>query len=108
LRYSRSNLIAGGCPAENISVSHQVGVDLKTEEKADLWLGVLREEEGKAANIITLDRAAAQLSPDGLIIFSAGSTAITRLAAYVAVEGRLRLKSRERRRGYSLLSLALA
>lgn len=107
LRYSHSNLVTNGCPPECISVFHQVGVDLKTGEQADLWLGVLREEEGKAANILTIDQIAAQLSPDGLIILSAGSTAITRLAADVAAQGQLRIKSRERWRGYSLLALVL-
>jgi hypothetical protein len=105
LRYSRLNLVLNDCPPERINASHQVGIDSNSEEKADLFLGVLREEEGKDATFLTLDRAAAQLSPDGLIILSAGSTAITRLVAYVQSQGFLRIKTRERRRGYSLLVL---
>jgi 16S rRNA (guanine1207-N2)-methyltransferase len=108
LRYSRLNLALNDCPVERISISHQVGIDSKSEEKADLFIGVLREEEGKAATFLTLDRAAAQLSPEGMIILSAGSTAVTRLVAQVASRGLLRIKTRERWRGYSLLALERA
>jgi len=105
LRYSRLNLVLNGCLPESISISRQVGIGIKSGEKTDLFLGVLREEEGKEATFLTLDSAAAQLSPDGIIILSAGSTAVTRLVAYVASQGLLRIKQRERRRGYSLLVL---
>jgi 16S rRNA (guanine1207-N2)-methyltransferase len=105
LRYSRLNLVLNDCPPERISISHQVGIDLKSEEKVDLFLGGPREGEGKDASFLTLDRATSQLSPDGVIMLSASSTAITRLVAYAASQGILRIKSRERRRGYSLLVL---
>jgi hypothetical protein len=107
LRYSRLNLVLNDCPPERISISHQVGIDLKSEEKVDLFLGGPREGEGKDASFLTLDRATSQLSPDGVIMLSASSTAITRLVAYAASQGILRIKSRERRRGYSLLVLEL-
>ena len=105
LRYSQFNLTLNGCPPEQVSISHQVGVDFSSGEKVDLFLGVLREEEGKDATFLTLDRAAAGLSASGVIMLAAGSTAITRLAAYTESQDRLRLKTRERRRGYSLLVL---
>jgi 16S rRNA (guanine1207-N2)-methyltransferase len=105
LRYSRLNLTSNGCPLEKISVSHQVGIELKSAAKADLVIGVLREEASQKANSIILDQATTQLSPGGMIILSAGSTAITRLVDYVASQGLLRTKTRERRRGYSLLAL---
>ena len=105
LRYSRLNLVLNQCPPESISISHQVGLDFRFEDKADLIIGVLREEEGKEAAILTLDQATARLSPNGMIIVSSGSTAITRLADYVASQGLLKIKVRERRRGYSLLAL---
>lgn len=105
LRYSRLNLALNHCPPEKISISHQVGIDSISGEKADLFIGVLREDEGKEATLLTLDHAAAQLSPDGLIILSAGSTAVTRLIAYVESQALLRIKTRERWRGYSLLLL---
>ena len=108
LLYSRINLALNGCPPERVGIFHQVGLDSSSKEKADLILGVLREEEGKEATFLTLDQATARLSPNGMICLSAGSTAITRLVAYVESQGRLRIKTRERRRGYSLLALERA
>jgi 16S rRNA G1207 methylase RsmC len=108
LRYSRFNLAVNDCPPERITISHQVGIDFKSEEKVDLFTGVLREEEGKEATFFTIDKAAAQLSPNGMIVLSAGSTAVTRLVAYVESQGRLRIKTRERWRGNSLLALERA
>jgi 16S rRNA (guanine1207-N2)-methyltransferase len=108
LLYSRINLALNGCPPERVGIFHQVGLDSSSKEKADLTFGVLREEEGKEATFLTLDQATARLSPNGMIIISAGSTAITRLVAYVESQGLLRIKTRERRRGYSLLALERA
>jgi 16S rRNA (guanine1207-N2)-methyltransferase len=108
LRYARLNLIANGCPPEHISLSHQVGTGAVSVEKADLITGVLREEEGKDATFLTLDGAAVQTCPGGTVILAAGSTAITRLADYVMSQKTLRIKSRERWRGYSLLALEKA
>jgi 16S rRNA G1207 methylase RsmC len=108
LLYSRINLALNGCPPERVGIFHQVGLDSSSKEKADLIFGVLREEEGKEATFLTLDQATAMLSPNGMICLSAGSTAITRLVAYVESQGRLRIKTRERRRGYSLLALERA
>jgi len=108
LRYSRLNLALNDCPVELISISHQVGIDANSEEKVDLFIGVLREEEGKDATFFMLDQATAQLSSNGMIILSAGSTAVTRLVAHVASQNLLRIKTRERWRGYSLLVLERA
>jgi len=108
LRYSRLNLVANDCPPECINISHQVGIDIKSEEQTDLFIGVLREEEGKDATFLTLDQMTTQLSPHGMIVLSAGSTAITRLVTYVESQGLFRIKTRERRRGYSLLALERA
>ena len=106
LRYSKLNLALNGCPTDNINISHQVGLDFESNGNIDLVVGVLREEEGKDASFLTLDRAADNLSPKGMIMLSAGSTAITRLVTYVESRGLLRIKTRERWRGYSLLVLA--
>ena len=108
LRYSQLNLILNECPPERVSLSHQVGIDLKSEEKVDLFTGALREEEGKNATFLTLQQATEKVSANGMIIISAGSTAITRLVTYAESQGRLRIKTRERRRGYSLLVLERA
>jgi 16S rRNA (guanine1207-N2)-methyltransferase len=103
LRYSRLNLVANGCPGENIQVFHQVGAGLESGG-VDLFTGVLGEV-GKEANIITLNQATEALSPGGMIIVSGGSTAVTRLVDYVKSAAGLRVIKRERRHGFSLLAL---
>jgi 16S rRNA (guanine1207-N2)-methyltransferase len=108
LRYSRLNLALNECPPGRVSTSHQVGIGFDTEEKTDLFVGVLREEEGKNATFLALDQAADRLSTNGMIIVSAGSTAITRLVTYIESQGLLRIRTRERWRGYSLLALERA
>ncbi len=105
LRYSQLNLVVNGWPVDKITLLHQVGLEITCEDKFDLITGLLREEEGKEAIFLTIRQAVDHLSHHGKIIVSAGSTAITRLAAYVESEGRLSIKTRERRRGHSLLVL---
>jgi 16S rRNA (guanine1207-N2)-methyltransferase len=105
LRYSQLNLVLNGCPPQNVSVLHQTGLDLNPGVKTDLFIGALREEEGKEAHLLLLDQMSANLSDKGKIILSSGSTAITRLVDYIETRSLLRNKGRERRRGYSLLTL---
>jgi 16S rRNA (guanine1207-N2)-methyltransferase len=104
LRYSRRNLIQNGCPPERIALLHQVGVERGAKEKLDLIAGLLRNE-GRDANLWILRQATEELKTSGLMIIAGGSTAITRLTDSIEQEKRLRIKSRERRRGYSLLIL---
>ncbi|MHB8104097.1 MAG: methyltransferase, partial [Dehalococcoidales bacterium] len=103
LRYSQRNLALNGCPPESVSVLHQAGLNLDPAEKIDLFIGAVREEEGKDASILALDRMTEVLADKGIILLSSGSTAITRLVDYIESKGLLRIKTRERRRGYSLL-----
>jgi 16S rRNA G1207 methylase RsmC len=104
LRYSRLNLIQNGCPPERIGLSHQVGLERITGEKVDLIAGVLRDER-RDANLWILHQAIDKLTLGGTLIITGGSTGITRLSADIKAEGRLSIKARERRRGYSLLEL---
>jgi 16S rRNA (guanine1207-N2)-methyltransferase len=108
LRYSRLNLTLNDCPSDRVDIFHRVGTNFESKEKAELVAGVLREEEGREANRLTLDYAVERLSKKGTIILASGSTAITRLVDYVEAKGVLRIKVRERRRGYSLLVLERA
>ena len=105
LRYSKLNLGLNECPPELVATSHQVGADLAGKEEADLFIGVLRDAEGPGAIRLTIEQAAQKLSAKGVMIVSAGSTAITRLVAHLQLQERLRIKSRERWRGNSLLVL---
>ena len=105
LEYSKKNLIINKCPDGYITTSHQVGIYTKDEEKADLIVGVMREDEGTEAISLTIKQAADQLSHDGTILISATSTAITRLIKVVQSQNLLKVKKRRRWRGYSLLIL---
>jgi len=103
LRYSQRNLVLNGCPAGKISLNHQVGLKSTGKDKIDLFIGVLRESEGRDAIFLTIKQAVDSLSPDGTMIVSGGSTAITRLVDDLESEGLADIITRERRRGYSLL-----
>ena len=102
LRYSQLNLIRNGFPAERIKVFHQSGAALPV--RTDLFAGTLRDE-GREANLQTLEQVTDSVSPGGMIIISGGSTQITRAVERVEAERRLRIIKRERRRGYSLLMM---
>ncbi len=105
LRYSQLNLILNGRPASHVRALHKVGLDTERGAGFDLILGALREDEGKEVTFLLLNQAAATLAGKGKILIAGGSTAITRLAAYVRSQGILRIKCREKRRGYGLLAL---
>jgi len=105
LRYSRDNLILNGCPASAITLSHQVGVQARDEQRADLIAGVLREEEGPEGVAATIRQAAEQLSPDGTILVAGSSTAVTRLEKLVRSEKLLGVRKRKRSKGNSFLIL---
>ncbi len=105
LRYSQLNLGLNGCPPDNINIFHQVGLDMEREAEFDLILGALREDEGKEVGFLLLDQASGLLADKGAIMISAGSTAVTRITNYMRSQGIIRIKGRERRRGYGLLAL---
>ncbi len=103
LRYTQRNLILNGCSLNNISLLHQAGLNL--EKHFDFFIGSLRDDENREVHILVLNHLAQHLTPGGTIILSSGSTPITRLADYITSQKLLRIKSRERRRGFSLLLL---
>jgi 16S rRNA (guanine1207-N2)-methyltransferase len=103
LRYSQRNLILNGCPSERISLSHQTGLDFESGEKIDLFISSLRDDENKETHFLAVDEMSARLSDRGIILLSSGSTTITRLANHIESKRLLRIKTRERRRGFSLL-----
>lgn len=106
LRYAKFNLVLNQCPAERINLHPQAGFELKGHHNADLWIGVLRSEEGSRAMIEMIQQAAQTLSPTGSIVLSASSTAMARLADYIQLHKLLRIVDREKWRGYSLLVLS--
>jgi 16S rRNA (guanine1207-N2)-methyltransferase len=104
LRYSQRNLILNGCSLNNINLLHQANFNINLTDKADLFIGALREE-GKDASFSAIDQMTAGLADKGTIILASGSTTITRLVDYIQPKGLLRIKERARRRGYSSLVL---
>jgi 16S rRNA (guanine1207-N2)-methyltransferase len=103
LRYSENNLVLNGCPADRVTLSHQVGLLAKGPEQADLIVGILREDEGPAGVALTMRQAARQLSPEGTVLVAGSSTAVTRLERVVRAEKLLTIRRRKRTRGTSLL-----
>jgi len=104
LRHSRRNLISNGCAMERVRLSHQVGARLTQEENPD-FIAVKLGDDGPAADIATVVQASDQLHRGGLIAVSGTSTAITRVLAGLDSEVTLRVISRERYKGYSVVSL---
>jgi 16S rRNA G1207 methylase RsmC len=107
LRYSKLNLALNGCPAANIKLFYQAAPETGERQHYDLVAGVLRDENKEAVQF-TFDKAADLLAPGGLLALSGGSTAVTRLVAYIETKKVLSIKSRERWRGYSVLALEKA
>ncbi|HEY98075.1 MAG TPA: methyltransferase [Dehalococcoidia bacterium] len=105
LRYSHRNLILNKYPADRIRITHGVGFDYDSGDELDLFIGVLREEEGREATFQTVKQAAGKLSSRGKIIVAASSTAVTRLVADLESASLLRITAREKRRGYGCLVL---
>lgn len=103
LTYAAHNLVANGCPPDRIQQTHQVG--LETAVRADIIVGVLKEGEGPAALADLLTNAATALNPGGKLLLAASSTAITRLEEVVRKQKPLRVNTRKRRSGKSLLIL---
>lgn len=108
LRYSRHNLLQNNCPDEKISITHGVGVDFEYGDEIDLFIGILREEEGREATFQMVRQMAEKLSSQGMIIIAAGSTAITRIVADLASQVTLHVAARERRKRCGLLVLKRA
>jgi 16S rRNA (guanine1207-N2)-methyltransferase len=105
LRYARLNLLRNGCPEDRVALLHQVGVRLPQPESVDLTLGVLREDEGQEAVVLTVRQAAEQLAPGGRALVAGSSTAITRLATFLDAVPLVEVVDRKRRAGHSLLVL---
>jgi hypothetical protein len=108
LRISRLNLMHNECPAGQINLLHQVGIDIGDNKRVDLFIGVLREEEKQDVTFQALDNMVEKLAAGGMILLAASSTAITRLVTHIKSRKQLRIKERERWKGFSLLVLTRA
>lgn len=105
LRYSRKNLILNECPDPNVFISHQVGMQNQSIRKADLLLGLLREEEGSGVVLSNMIQSIEMISDNGSMILAGTSTAITRLISKIPKSTGIRIKKRTKARGYSVVLL---
>lgn len=108
LRVTRANLIRNGCAAAAVTLAHQTGAHLSGDNPAALVAGILRDEEGPAAQALLVEQAAAHLATGGTAVVAGSSTAITRLEATVRARRWLRIEARQRRNGRSVLVMQRA
>jgi len=105
LRYTAPNLIANGCSAANVNITHQVGLDTASTPDVDLITYPLRKDESVEIVIQVLCAAATHLQTNGTLLIVGSSTAITRLLKSLATVKQLRLLKRRKNKGQSLLIL---
>jgi hypothetical protein len=102
LRQTRLNLDENGYRGR-INLHHQAG--LAGDRDAGLIAGVLREEEGPAAVLGTIDAAIGRLAPGGVLLTASTSTAATRIEKHLRSTGVARVHRRKRRHGVSVLQI---
>ena len=105
LRYARKNLELNGCEIGLVTTSHRTGLLMDKGQPFDLAVGVLRENEGTEAHVLTVEQASRQLAAGGHIVVAASSTAISRLIKELGTDRGLRVARRKRRKGHSVLTL---
>jgi 16S rRNA (guanine1207-N2)-methyltransferase len=103
LRYAQSNLVLNGCSKEQVRMLHRAGFPAEKGKKVGLIAGVLREEEGPLAVFNTVKAAVECLDPEGILLVSGSSTAISRLMEKIKTEKIAEVVERKKRRGYRLV-----
>jgi 16S rRNA (guanine1207-N2)-methyltransferase len=101
LYYTRHNLLQNGCPAEQIVVQHQVGIEV--EQTAERIICILRGTEGLKGAEWVMKRAVEQLGENGRILTAANSHLITQLTTRLPKQ--VKVKERKKRKGNSLVML---
>ncbi len=105
LRYSTRNLAGNDCPDECVTVSHRVGIAPEVGETTDAIIGALPEKAGPGWLKLIADQATERLSDDGVLVVAGRSTDVTRFAAVVEDDRRLKAVERKRWKGHSRLVL---
>ena len=103
LRCTRRNLIQNGFSEGSVTLTHQVGMDCKTERSVQVFAGVVREDEGPRAAGLLLSRVAPLLAHRGRLVLSASSTGITRIIEMAKPMKVFEVRERKRWRGNSLV-----
>ena len=102
LKASRFNLALNHYSPQKTEIVHQLGMPAGLSA-FDLAILALREEEGPAANLADLRRLNDSIAPDGAVIVTSSSTAVTRLVENLKTEKLFLVQARDRWRGQSLL-----
>ena len=105
LRCTKRNLILNGFSEGSITLTHQVGMDCKTDRPVQVIAGVVRENEGPRAAGLQLSHVATHLARRGRLVLSASSTGITRIIEMAKPMNELEVRERKRWRGNSLVVL---
>lgn len=104
LRCSRRNLVLNGCPDGGIETAHRHTIP-SPAQPYDLVLAVLRDSEGPDVLAHHFRQLAESLTGGGVLLLAGTSTAITRLVDRELSHTQLKVRERERYRGFSLLAL---
>ena len=105
LRSSVNNLVRNGYTPENISVSHQVGMEQVDKKAYGVIIGNIDKKEDVKVLKIFIEQVASLIENDGVVLFASGSTTITRMVNIVHKIKRLRILKRDRAKGRSLLAI---
>lgn len=103
IRISKENLQSNRFQTNAITTLHQVGISSQDKIMFDCIVGILSEDEGPSVHAMYLHEAVNKILPGGLVIFAAGSTAITRLESVLKKERMLLVRERKRFKGKSVL-----
>jgi 16S rRNA (guanine1207-N2)-methyltransferase len=103
LHYSKRNLLLAGCPADGISLFHEVDIRAAELPQADLITGELQEESGAEVIELIVIHALKLLRRDGTFLLVGSSTAVTRVVDFLKSKGVAKIESRKRHKGRSLL-----
>ncbi len=104
LRYTALNLAHNGFSSSNTKLCHCVGI-LENMKESGMVVATLREDEGRKAILALAEQTINNLEKNGVALFAASSTPITRLEENLKGNKTVIIKDRKRYKGQSLLVL---
>jgi len=104
LQVSQENLKISNYPTENITLLHQVGINVENQN-FDLVVGILPEKKDIGVYKLYLTQAHEQLKIGGLFIVSSTSTVISRIEEFLSKQSLFEILKREKDKGQSTILL---
>lgn len=105
LRTSKKNLIRNGYSPENISLSHQVGMEQSDKKAYNFLAGTVDEKDNSEVVKILIEQIASLIDKNGVALFASSSGVITDVERYLRKIKSLRLLKRGRSKGRSCLAI---